>query len=110
MEPNEVSRQVVDARLSKSTCLGLAVRSTKVCQPLSLGPALLLIFAVTLVMVTQAFEKDPLGAAQVGGSLMLVVTVPVVEGAVDVVPELPPPQLTQTARAIITAINNTREE
>src|SRR2546425_1000240 len=56
VEPNVLKVHAVDARLSKSICIGLLVLSTRVTQPLSLGPASELMWATTLVIVTQTFE------------------------------------------------------
>src|SRR3989441_8791115 len=56
VEPNVLRVHAVDARLSKSICIGPLVRSTRVTQPLSFEPASELMWATTLVTVTQTLE------------------------------------------------------
>ncbi len=97
VEPNWVRMQVVEARLSKSICLGLLVRSSSVTHPLSESPAVAEMFAETLVMVTHTFENGPPGAAQLGGSLRMIVALPVEEAGAG--GALFPPQLIHTPTA-----------
>lgn len=98
VDPNWASRQVVEARLKRSICLGLLVRSTKVTHPLSESPAVLEILAETFVTVTKTWSND---AVQVGGSVMLVVMTPVVEFVTGTEVLLFPPQLITQPEAII---------
>ena len=78
--------------LSRSICLGLLRKSSKSTQPLSSGLAVLEMWARTRVTVTQTFVKSPMGALQVGGSLSVSLTLPVVGCGV-----VPPPQLASSA-------------
>ena len=73
----------------KVAALGLLRRSTKSIHPLSFAPALPEVWARTLVIVTQTLSKV---ALHVGGSEILVLTVPVaVPGLVELPPPPPPP-------------------
>jgi hypothetical protein len=65
-----------------------------------LEPASLDVCALTLVIVTQTSSKGPLGDWHVGGSVILVVTVPV-----EAPPPPPPPQLINAKLSAINTAN-----
>src|SRR5574341_1023943 len=85
VEPSTESKQPVPGMFNRSICLGALVRSTSVTQPAPLPSAVLDMCARTCVTVTQMWENCPApsSASQMGGSLILVVTVLVTPAPVD---------------------------
>ena len=79
---------MVDAAAKRSICIGWVLScGASSCQPLELSLAVALVFAWTDRIETYTWSNAPFGNAQLGGSVILTLIVPVLLPDPDPVPE-----------------------